>query len=152
VRGCGRAADDLGVNGPARKDMSYLGEVLCSCLGGDSKTRGFLSICLATLDAATREKVRAEISRMLDWCLANSYQPDGSFKVSDLDDTLGEVYRYGVSFLRETGHFRREDRFWTDQDFPEAKVVRDRIEAKLKSIGLQRPGVEDAYETLHAVE
>jgi hypothetical protein len=55
-------------------------------------------------------------------------------------------------YLRETGHFRREDRFWTDQDFPEAKVVRDRIEAKLKSIGLQRPGVEDAYETLHAVE
>ncbi|MFZ0035394.1 MAG: hypothetical protein WAK60_10480, partial [Sedimentisphaerales bacterium] len=77
-----------------------------------------------TLDATTREKVRAEISRMLDWCLANSYQPDGSFKVSDLDDTLGDAYSYGVSFLREAGYFRREDRFWTDQDFPGAKAVR----------------------------
>jgi len=53
-----------------------------------------------------------------------------SFKVSDLDDTLGDAYSYGVSFLRETGYFRREERFWTDQDFPNAKAVSDRIEAK----------------------
>ena len=105
-----------------------------------------------TLDAATREKARAEISRMLDWCLANSYQPDGSFKVSDLDDTLGDAYSYGVSFLQDAGYFRREDRFWTDQDFPDAKAVADRIEAKLKSIGLNDPGLKDAYETLHTVE
>jgi hypothetical protein len=105
-----------------------------------------------TLDAATREQVRAEISRMLDWCLANSYQPDGSFKVSDLDDTLGDTYSYGVSFLRETGYFQREDRFWTDQDFPDAKVVRDRIEARLKAIGLNDPGLKDAYEALRGVE
>jgi hypothetical protein len=104
------------------------------------------------LDAATREKVRAEISGMLEWCLANSYQPDGSFKVSDLDDTLGDAYSYGVSFLRETGYFRPEERFWTDQDFPNAKAVADRIEAKLKSIGLNDPGLKDAYETLHAGE
>ena len=89
---------------------------------------------------------------MLDWCLANSYQPDGSFKVSDLDDTLGDAYSYGVSFLQETGYFRREDRFWTDQDFPNAKAVRDQIEAKLKSIGLNDPGLKDAYETLHTAE
>jgi hypothetical protein len=105
-----------------------------------------------TLDATTRDQVRVEISRMLDWCLANSCQPDGSFKVSDLDDTLGDAYSYGVSFLRETGYFRREDRFWTDQDFPEAKAVRDRIEAKLKAIGLNDPGLKDAYETLHTLE
>jgi hypothetical protein len=104
------------------------------------------------LDAATRQEVRAEISRMLDWCLANSYQPDGSFKVSDLDDTLGDAYSYGVSFLEETGYFRRQGRFWTDQDFPEAKAVHDRIEARLKAIGLNDPGLKDAYETLHTVE
>jgi hypothetical protein len=104
----------------------------------------FFRYAWRTLDAATREKVRAEISSMLDWCLANSYQPDGSFKVSDLDDTLRDVYSYGVSFLRETRYFRREDRFWTDQDFPEAKVVRDRIEAKGKSIGLHDTGLKDA--------
>jgi hypothetical protein len=105
-----------------------------------------------TLDAETREKVRAEISSMLEWCLAKSYQPDGSFKVSDLDETLGDAFSYGVSFLREAGYFQREDRFWTDQEFPNANVVRDRIEAKLKSIGLNDPGIKDAYETLHTLE
>jgi hypothetical protein len=104
------------------------------------------------LDAATRDQVRAEISRMLDWCLANSYQPDGSFQVSDLDDTLGDAYSYGVSFLREAGYFRREDRFWTDQDFPDAKAVGDRIKARLKSIGLNDPGLKGAYEALRSVE
>ena len=104
------------------------------------------------LDAATRERARAEISRMLNWCLNKSYQPDGSFKVSDLDDTLGDAYSYGVSFLRETGYFRREDRFWTDQDFPDAKAVHDRIEAKLKSIGLDDSGLKDAYERLQSLE
>lgn len=104
------------------------------------------------LDAATRQKVRTEISHMLDWCLARSYQPDGSFRVSDLDDTLGDAYSYGVAFLRETGYFRREDRFWTGQDFPDAKAVGQRIAAKLKSIGLNDPGLKDAYGTLHTVQ
>ena len=100
------------------------------------------------LDAATRQQVRSEISRMLDWCLRESYQSDGSFKVSDLDDTLGDAYYYGVSFLREAGYFRQEERFWTNQDFPEAKTVHDRIAAKLKSLGLNDPKLKDAFETL----
>jgi len=105
-----------------------------------------------TLDELTRQHVRAEISKMLHWCLTQSYLPDGSFKVSDLDDTEGDAYRYGVWFLQETGYFQRKDRFWTDQDFPESKAVRERIEAKLKSIGLSDPGLKEAYETLHSVE
>ena len=102
------------------------------------------------LDEPTRAEVRAEISRMLAWCMANSYQPDGSFRVSELDDTVGDAYSYGVSFLRETGYFRREDRFWTDQDFPEAEKVRKQIEARIKSIGLNDPGLKDAYNTLES--
>jgi len=102
------------------------------------------------LDASTRERARDEVSRMLHWCLTESYQPDGSFKASDLDDTLGDAYSYGVSFLQEAGYFRRQDRFWTSQDFPGSEAVRDRIEAKLKSIGLNDPGLKDAYEDLEA--
>ena len=60
-----------------------------------------------TLYEATRQQVRSEIFRMLDWCLTHSYQSDGSFKMSDLDDTVGDAYSYGVGFLRETGYFRR---------------------------------------------
>ncbi len=105
-----------------------------------------------TLDESTRQQARAEIARMLDWCLTQSLQPDGSFKVSDLDDTVGDAFSYGVSFLRETGYFRREDRFWTDQDFPQSGTVRDRIEAKLKSIGLSDPGIKGAYDDLQSVK
>ncbi len=101
------------------------------------------------LDGATREKVRTEIYRMLNWCLAKSYQPDGSFKISDLDDTMGDAYRYGVAFLSETGYFQSKDRFWTGQNFPEAKAVHDHIESKLLSIGLNNSGLRDAYQTLN---
>ncbi len=85
---------------------------------------------------------------MLDWSLTKSLQPDGSFKVSDLDDTEGDAYRYGVWFLQETGYFQRSGRFWTDQNFPDAKVVHERIEAKLKATGLKDSNLREAYESL----
>lgn len=44
------------------------------------------------LDEPTRAQARAEIATMVAWCLAESYQPDGSFKVSELDDTVGDSY------------------------------------------------------------
>jgi hypothetical protein len=104
------------------------------------------------LDEQTRAQARAEIAKMLNWCLKDSYQPDGSFKVSDLDDTAGDAFIYGVAFLKETGYFRREDRFWTTQDFPEARAVHDRIEARLKSIGLNDPGMHSAYGILQGMD
>ena len=41
-----------------------------------------------SLDEPTRARVRDEIQRMLDWCLSQSLQADGSFKTSEIDDTL----------------------------------------------------------------
>jgi hypothetical protein len=104
------------------------------------------------LDEPMRQQARAEMSRMLTWCLAHSYQPDGSFKVSDLDDTPGDAYRYGVDFLAELGYFQSKDRFWTGQQFPESKAVHDRIEAKLKLTGLNDPGMKEAYDTLQPLD
>jgi len=104
------------------------------------------------LDEPTRAQARAEIAKMLDWCLKESYQADGSFKVSELDDTAGDAYMYGVAFLKEAGYFRRDERFWTSQDFPEARTVHDRIEGKLKTIGTGDPGMRSAYEILKALD
>jgi len=104
-----------------------------------------------SLDEPTRAKVRAAIEKMLAWCLANSLQGDGSFKVSELDDTVGDAYSYGVSFLREAGYFSRQERFWTNEEFPDAARVRRRIEDRIKSIGLNDPGVRDAWENLESV-
>ena len=105
-----------------------------------------------TLDEATRERARREILRMLHWCLTESYEPDGSFKVSDLDDTPGDAYRYGIWFLQETGYFEQKDRFWTNQDFPDVDQVRRRIEAKLQATGLNDPALQEAYNTLHEMD
>jgi hypothetical protein len=102
------------------------------------------------LDPATRQQVRAEISKMLHWCLTESYRPDGSFKENALDDTPGDAYRYGVWFLEEAGYFQPKDRFWTDQAFPDAQVVRTSIKAKLKATGLKNPELREAYESLQA--
>jgi hypothetical protein len=104
------------------------------------------------LDEPARQQARLEISRMLDWCLKQSLQPDGSFRVSELDDTAGDAFNYGVSFLNDVGYFRRQDRFWTDQDFPEANEVRERLLARLKSIGLSDPGMKDAYDQLQGAK
>lgn len=103
------------------------------------------------LDEATRERARKEISRMLHWCLTKSYQPDGSFKVSELDDTPGDAYRYGIWFLQEAGYFQPKERFWTDQHFPDAEQVRQRIQAKLKRTGLNDPALKEAYDALQGM-
>jgi hypothetical protein len=86
---------------------------------------------------------------MLNWCLSNSYQPDGSFKVSELDDTLGDAWFYGVSFLVDAGYFSSEKRFWTNQQFPNSKLVHDRIAARLRSTGLTDSGMKDAWDALN---
>ena len=104
------------------------------------------------LDESTRAQARVEIAKMVEWCLKESYQPDGSFKVSELDDTAGDAYMYGVAFLKEAGYFRRDERFWTSQDFPEARTVHDRIEARLKAIGTSDPDMRSAYEILQALD
>jgi hypothetical protein len=103
-----------------------------------------------TLDATTRERARHEISRMLAWCLSKSLQADGSFKTSDLDDTTNDAYEYGVWFLDEVGYFKKQKRFWTEQEFPNAHAVRNRIAGKLKATGLTDPSLKGTYDILEA--
>lgn len=104
------------------------------------------------LNAQTKAEVRAEISRMLNWSLTESLQPDGSFRLSELDNTFGDAMDFGVCFLRDTGFFRKADRFWTDEDFPQAKAVYERIKARLESAGRQAPELTRAYRRLTRIE
>ena len=104
------------------------------------------------LDSPTREAVRAEISKMLEWSLAESLQSDGSFKTSAIDDTFGDATEYGVRFLCETGFFNKKDRFWTDQEFPEAKAIHARLKARLEAAGRDTPELKRAYRKLLSAE
>jgi hypothetical protein len=100
------------------------------------------------LDKATLKKGRVEIAKMLDWCLTKSPRQDGTFKTSELDDIPGDAFYYGVSFLTDAGYFDPQKRFWTDQEFPEARAVYKRIADRLTAIGLKDQGVADAYRVL----
>jgi hypothetical protein len=74
-----------------------------------------------------RKIMQVEIEKMLHWCLTDSLQADGSFKTMLPDGSLEETMEYGVSFLARIGFFEKSKRFWTNQDFPQAEEVRNRI-------------------------
>ena len=98
-----------------------------------------------SLDEATRSQVRDEIQRMLDWCLSQSLQADGSFRTSEIDDTLGDAQMYGAWFLRDAGYFDSRQRFWSGKSFSDAEAVRSRIRARLEAMGLGDPSLKEAY-------
>ncbi len=74
-----------------------------------------------------RNDMRREIDSMLNWCLANSLNKDGSFKIITADGSVEDAEYYGVSFLSRIGYFDATKRFWTTKDFPEAAGVRNKI-------------------------
>ncbi len=81
-------------------------------------------------DSATpaQKKIMAqEIEKMLGWCLTESLQSDGSFRSNSDDDSIEEAEYFGTAFLARIGYFDRNRRFWTDQAFPEAEQIRQRI-------------------------
>lgn len=70
----------------------------------------------------------AEIRKMLDWCLSDSLQADGSFQLNtDDQDSAEEQTYFGVAFLSRIGFFGEAERFWTTQSFPQAAEVKERI-------------------------
>ena len=87
---------------------------------------------------ATRQQhaqIAGAISEMLDFCLKQSLQPDGSFK-SPEEDTLSSAFYFGVGFLHEIGYFTKANRFWTDRPFPEAQAARKRIADRITQLKL----------------
>lgn len=73
-----------------------------------------------------RQAMAEQIQKMLDWCLTQSLQPDGTFAQGG-DNSIEENIYFGVAFLSRIGFFDRSRRFWTKRDFPEAAEVRQRI-------------------------
>lgn len=78
-------------------------------------------------NAAQKQAMTVDIEKMLQWCLTESLQPDGSFKPHVADGSLEEGEYYATSFLARTGFFDQKERFWTTRDFPEAPAIREKI-------------------------
>ncbi|MGA7752125.1 MAG: hypothetical protein WCB05_04820 [Candidatus Sulfotelmatobacter sp.] len=81
----------------------------------------------AEASASQKKTMATEIDRMLTWCLHDSLQPDGSFKVHIADGSIEDAEYYGTSFLARIGYFDPAQRFWTNRDFPESLEVKKRI-------------------------
>ena len=77
--------------------------------------------------AEQKKAIAAGIQSMLNRCLTETLQPDGSFKISEGDVSIEEATYFGVDFLYNAGYFNKSKRFWTDQDFPQAEAARQRI-------------------------
>ena len=90
------------------------------------------------MTAADKTRARDELDAMLDWSLNQSLRPDGSFETDPtFFSSLAADYYFGVSFLDQVGFFDKKRRFWTEQDFPNAKQLCCRIKAQLLDSGLQ---------------
>jgi hypothetical protein len=75
-----------------------------------------------------QETIRKEFHKMLDWCLKESLQPDGSFRMNESNgESLEESIYFGTAFLARLGYFDRARRFWTDEEFPGAAEAKHRI-------------------------
>jgi len=81
---------------------------------------------------AQKKAIALELHELLKWCLTESLQPDGSFKMWVGDNSKEESTYYGASFLSRIGYFDKSKRFWTDEDFPEAGSVRQKIIAYIE--------------------
>jgi len=86
-----------------------------------------------TATAAQRQRISTEIELMLAWCLKDSLQPDGSFKVTLGDPSAEYAEYFGTAFLARIGFFNPAMRFWTDRGFPESADVRGQIEAFIEA-------------------
>src|SRR5581483_7391341 len=99
---------------------------------------------------AERSQIQAEIPRMIDFCLKQTFNADGSFKLMD-EDTIGSSFALPVHFLAEAGYFSRRRRFWTSQRFPEARDVAKRISDKIRALGLKDPESQKTLRLLESV-
>lgn len=87
------------------------------------------------MDGAQRQLACGEMRAMMDFCLHDTMNPDGSFKMMD-EDTLGSSFYFPVSLLNELGYFRPSLRYWTWESFPDAMGVAAKVEQRIKIMGL----------------
>jgi hypothetical protein len=96
-----------------------------------------------------RRRAEQELSRLLDWCLTTAIARDGEIVARAIGESLPESYYFTIAFLDTVGYFDPAKRFWTDRAFPEAPVVRARLESHLSRLHQADPMTRMAYQRLH---
>jgi hypothetical protein len=100
------------------------------------------------LRADQRQRARAELDRLLRWCLATAIAPDGTVVARAKSESLSESYYFTIGFLDTVGYFDPAKRFWTDRAFPEAPALRERLERHVRRLHEGDPMARMALERL----
>src|SRR5258708_11975273 len=95
-----------------------------------------------------RELARVEMSQMINFCLSETLNTDGSFKLMD-EDTVGSSFMFPVELLDEAGYFRKSRRFWPDESFPGSLQVAIKVASKIQLAGLTDTESRKALSLLH---
>jgi hypothetical protein len=95
-----------------------------------------------------RHRAIAELDRLLGWCLQTAVVPDGTVVARAKSESLTEGYYFTVSFLDTVGYFDPAKRFWTDRAFPEAPILRARIERHIRRLHPNDPMARMALDRL----
>jgi hypothetical protein len=98
--------------------------------------------------ADQRPRVRAELDRLLDWCLTTAISPDGRVMARAKSEALAESYYFTIAFLDTVGYFDPAKRVWTDRVFPEMPALRAGIERHLMELHQHDPMVRMALSRL----
>jgi hypothetical protein len=81
----------------------------------------------AAMRADQRLHARAELERLVDWCLSTAIAADGSVVARAKSESLAEGYYFTIAFLDTVGYFDPAKCFWTDRTFPDAAALRERF-------------------------
>jgi hypothetical protein len=100
--------------------------------------------------ADQRRRASREIDRLLDWCITNATAPDGRVLMRARGESLPESYYFAVAFLDVVGYFDPAKRFWTDSSFPDAAVLRNRLERQIGRLNQVDPMARMALARLSA--
>ena len=100
------------------------------------------------LRADQQQPARAELDRLLRWCLATAIAPDGTVAARAKSESLSESYYFTIAFLDTVGYFDPAKRFWTDRAFPEAPALRVRLERHVRRLHKGDPMARMALERL----
>lgn len=93
-----------------------------------------LQLGWAHMRADQRRSGEQELARLLFWCLTTAVASDGEVVVRAAGESLSEGYYFTIAFLDTIGYFDPAKRFWTDGSFPDAPVVRVRLENHLRRL------------------
>jgi hypothetical protein len=98
--------------------------------------------------ADQRPRARAELDRLLDWCLTTAISPDGRVMARAKGEALAESYYFTIAFLHTVGYFDPAKRLWTERVFPDAPALRAGLERHLLTLHQRDPMVQMALARL----